>query len=39
MEMLISFRGGKHEFSLVVIKSKHVHSCPNFTSLIHDCID
>ena len=28
MEMLSSFRGDKHEFCLVVIKTKHIHSCP-----------
>ena len=27
MEMLSSLRGDKHEFCLVVIKFKHVHSC------------
>ena len=30
MEMLSSLRGDKHEFCLVVMKSKHVHSCPRF---------
>ena len=30
MGMLRSFRGDKHEFCLVVIKSKHVGSCPSF---------
>ena len=30
MEMLSSFRGDKHEFCLVVIKFKHVRSCPCF---------
>ena len=30
MEMLSSFRGDKHEFCLVVIKFKHVHSFPSF---------
>ena len=30
MEMLSSFRGDKHEFSLVVIKFKHVRSCLSF---------
>ena len=30
MEMLSSFRGVKHEFFLVVTKSKHVRSCPSF---------
>ena len=28
MEMIISLRGDKHEFCLVVIKYKHVRSCP-----------
>ena len=28
MEMLISFRGDKHEFYLVVIKLRHARSCP-----------
>ena len=39
MEMLISVRGDKHEFCLVVIKVKHVHSCSNLTSIIDDCIE
>ena len=30
MEMLSSLRGEKHEFCLVVIKFKHVRSCPSF---------
>ena len=30
MEMLSSLRGDKHEFCLVVIKFKHVRSCPSF---------
>ena len=30
MEMLSSFRGDKHEFCLVVIEFKHVHSKPSF---------
>ena len=30
MEMLSSFTGDKHELCLVVIKSKHVRSCPSF---------
>ena len=30
MQMLISLRGNKHEFCLVVIKYKHVRSCPSF---------
>ena len=30
MEMLSSFRGDRHEFSLVVIKFKYVRSCPSF---------
>ena len=30
MEMHRSFRGDKHEFSLAVIKFKHVRSCPSF---------
>ena len=30
MEMLGSFRADKHEFCLVVIKFKHVRSCPSF---------
>ena len=30
MEMVISFRGDKYEFCLVVIKFKHVRSCPSF---------
>ena len=30
MEMLSSFGGDKHEFCLVVIKFKHVRSCPSF---------
>ena len=30
MEMLSSLRGDKREFSLVVIKLKHVRSCRNF---------
>ena len=30
MEMLSSFRGDKNEFCLVVIKFKHVRSCPSF---------
>ena len=29
MEMLSSHRGDKHEFCLVVIKLKHVCSCPS----------
>ena len=29
MEMLSSFRGDKHVFGLVVIKFKHVRSCPS----------
>ena len=39
MEMLSSFRGDKHEFCLVVIKFKHVRSCPSFDITIHDCIE
>ena len=35
MEMPSSFRGDKHEFCLVVIKLKHVHSCQALKSLIH----
>ena len=36
MEMLSSFSGDKHEFCLVVIKFKHVHSCPIKTnSCVH----
>ena len=30
MEMLSSFGDDKHEFCLVVIKFKHVRSCPSF---------
>ena len=30
MEILSSFRGDKHELCLVVIKFKHVLSCPSF---------
>ena len=30
MEMLSSLRGDKHVFCLVVIKFKHVRSCPSF---------
>ena len=30
MEMLNSIGGDKHEFCLVVIKFKHVCSCPSF---------
>ena len=30
MEMFSSFGGDKHEFFLVVVKVKHVHSCPSF---------
>ena len=30
MEMPSSFRGDKHELCLVVIKFKHVGSCPSF---------
>ena len=30
MEMLSSFGGDKHELCLVVIKFKHVRSCPSF---------
>ena len=30
MDKLGSFIGDKHEFCHVVIKSKHVHSCPSF---------
>ena len=30
MEMLGSFGSDKHEFCLVVIKFKHVRSCPSF---------
>ena len=30
MEMLSSFIGDKREFCLVVIKFKHVRSCPSF---------
>ena len=30
MEMLSTFRGDKHEFILIVIKFKHVRSCPSF---------
>ena len=30
MEMISSFRGDKDEFYLVVIKFKHVRSCPSF---------
>ena len=29
MEMLSSFRGDKHELCVVVIKFKHVRSCPS----------
>ena len=39
MEMLSSFRGDKHEFCLVVIKFKHVHSCLSFDITYHDCIE
>ena len=39
MEMLSSFGGDKHEFCLVVIKFRHIRSCPSLTSLIHDCIE
>ena len=28
--MLSSLRGDRHEFCLVVIKFKHVRSCPSF---------
>ena len=30
MEIACSFGGDKHEFCLVVIKFKHVHSCLSF---------
>ena len=30
MKMLSSLGGDKHELCLVVIKSKHVRSCPSF---------
>ena len=30
MEMLGSFGGDKHEFSLVFIKFRHDRSCPSF---------
>ena len=30
MEMLSSFGGEKHKFYLVVVKLKHVRSCPVF---------
>ena len=30
MVMLSSFGGDKHEFCLVVIRFKHVRSCPSF---------
>ena len=30
MEMHSSFRGDMHEFCLVVIKFKHVRTCPSF---------
>ena len=30
MEMLNSLKGDKHEFCLVVIKFRHVRSCPSF---------
>ena len=41
MEMLSSFRGDQYEFILVVIKSKHVRSCPSFdiTHSVHDQSD
>ena len=29
MEILSSSAGDKHEFSLVIIKSKHVRCCPS----------
>ena len=34
MKMLSSVRGDKHEFCLVVIKSKYVRSCPSFVFMI-----
>ena len=34
MEMLSSLRGDKHEFCHVVIKFKHVRSCPSFNIII-----
>ena len=34
MEMPSSLRGDKHELCLVVIKFKHVRSCPSF-DIIH----
>ena len=37
MEMPSSFRDDKHEFCLVVIKFKHVHSCPRF-DITHTCL-
>ena len=37
MEMLSSIRCDEHEFCLVVIKFKHVRSCPSFAS--HDSIE
>ena len=30
MEILSSIRGDRHELCLVVIKTKHVRSCPRF---------
>ena len=39
MKTLSSIGGDKHEFCLVVIKLKHVGSCPSKTSLIHDCVE
>ena len=30
MEMLSTFRGDRHELCLVVIRFKHVRSCPRF---------
>ena len=39
MEMLISFRGDKHEFCLVVIKSSMFTVAQALTSLIHDCVE
>ena len=39
MEMLSSFKCDKHELCLVVIKFRHVRSCPSLTSLMHDCME
>ena len=33
MVMLSSFRGDKHEFCLVVIRFKHVRSCPSIFAI------